>query len=208
MRVSPESSRTPHRQIPRTLVFLAGKDCMLPDAFSLRRQARECLVRALSEGDAVASSRIIHFGKDDCHRVNVLRSAGYAVEDCRTLRAFREALAADRKPDAVFITEREDNLQGDAVSLSKSCSSAPLVLFRRSNSDLGEESFDLVIDSLTPPTHWLGEIGDLIVRGREVETGRSQTRSEARSETGSGHRPGSRFDCGAGSRPGSAVFES
>ncbi len=116
----------------------------------------------------MATARVIHFGRDDCHRVSVLRSAGYAVEDCRSLRAFREALAVDGRPDAVFITEREGNPQGDAVSLSKSCSSAPLVLFRRSNSELGEESFDLVIDTLTPPTRWLVEIGELIARSRTV----------------------------------------
>jgi hypothetical protein len=141
---------------------------MLPEGF-LRRQACGCVVRALSEGDAVATARIIHFGKDDCHRVSVLRSAGYAVEDCRSLRAFREALAADGRPDAVFITEREGNLQGDAISLSKSYSPAPLVLFRRSNSDLSGERFDLVIDSLTPPTRWLVEIGDLIARSQTVD---------------------------------------
>lgn len=125
----------------------------------------------------MATARIIHFGRDDCHRVSVLRSAGYTVEDCRSLCAFRDALAADGRPDAVFITEREGNLQKDAVSLSKECSAAPLVLFRRSNSDLGEESFDLVIDSLTPPKHWLEAIGDLIGRSRTVHAAPDGSRS-------------------------------
>jgi hypothetical protein len=117
----------------------------------------------------VATARIIHYGKDDCHRVSVLRSAGYEVEDCRSLRAFGEALTAEEKPDAVFITEREGNQQGDAISLTKSRSSAPLVLFRRSHSDLRGGTFDLVIDSLTPPKYWLEEIGELIARSRRAD---------------------------------------
>lgn len=126
----------------------------------------------------MASARILHFGKDDCHRLSVLRSAGYAVEDCRSLRAFREALEADGKPDAVFITEREDSLQGIAISLSKSCSLAPLVLFRRRHGDLREEGFDLVVDSLTSPARWLGEVGDLIARRRDCAgTTKSASRS-------------------------------
>jgi hypothetical protein len=112
----------------------------------------------------VASVRIIHFGADDCHRVNVLRSAGYSVDDCRSMRAFREALNAERQPDAIFITEREDDPPGDAISLTKSYSTAPLVLFRRSHGDLSDGSFDLVIESLTPPNQWLQEIDELIAR--------------------------------------------
>jgi hypothetical protein len=129
----------------------------------------------------VASARIIHFGTDDCHRVSVLRSAGYRVEDCRSLRTFREALTEEGKPDAVFITEREGNLQGEAIALAQSCSSAPLVLFRRSHSDLNGGSFDLVIDSLTPPKYWLEEIGELITRSRSGKTGPLRSRT-----TGSG----------------------
>jgi hypothetical protein len=130
--------------------------------------------RPLSHGDTVASVRLIHFGSDDCHRVNVLRSAGYFVDDCRSMRAFQEALTAERKPDAVFITEREDDPAGDAVSLIKTCSTAPLILFRRSHGDLSDGSFDLVIESLTPPQQWLQEIDQLIARrhaGRDAGRG-------------------------------------
>jgi hypothetical protein len=125
----------------------------------------------------VALLRIIHFGKDDCHRLSVLRSAGYRVEDCRSLRTFREALTADGGPDAVFITETDGNLQGEAISLAQSSSSAPLALFRRSHSDLSGGSFDLVIDSLTPPTYWLEEIGELIARSRSGKNGGPASRT-------------------------------
>jgi hypothetical protein len=143
-------------------------------SFSTEDRRAGCC-RSLSHGDTVASVRLIHFGADDCHRVNVLRSAGYSVDDCRSMRAFREALTAERKPDAVFITEREDDSPGDAISLTKSHSTAPLVLFRRSHGDMSDGSFDLVIESLTPPRQWLQEIDELIARrhdGRGAGAGR------------------------------------
>jgi hypothetical protein len=132
-------------------------------SFSTEDRRAGCC-RPLSHGDTVAPVRLIHFGSDDCHRVNVLRSAGYSVDDCRSLRAFQEALAAERKPDAVFITEREDDPPGEVISLTKTYSAAPLVLFRRSHGDLSDGSFDLVIESLTPPKQWLQEIDELIAR--------------------------------------------
>lgn len=125
----------------------------------------------------MASIRIIHFGTDDCHRVSVLRSAGYRVEDCRSLHTFGEALTADGELDAVFITEREGDLQGEAISLAQTRSSAPLVLFRRSHSDLSGGNFDLVIDSLTSPQNWLEEIGQLIARSQSEKNGRPGSRT-------------------------------
>jgi hypothetical protein len=130
-------------------------------SFSTQDRRAGCC-RPLSHGDTVATVRLIHFGSDDCHRVNVLRSAGYSVEECRSMRALREALSADRKPDAVFITEREDDSPGDAISLAKSQSTAPVILFRCSHGNLSDERFDLVIEALTPPQRWLQEIDELI----------------------------------------------
>ena len=106
------------------------------------------------------------------------------------MRALREALSADRKPDAVFITEREDDSPGDAISLTKSQSTAPVILFRRSHGDLGDGSFDLVIESLTPPTQWLREIDELIARhhsGRRGDPGHLNSPSD----------PPTRFDAQA-----------
>jgi hypothetical protein len=149
--------------------------------FSTEDQRADCC-RPPSDGDTVTSVRIIHFGADDCHRINVLRSAGYSVEDCRSLGAFHEALA-EREPAAVFVTEGDDGLPWEAVSLVKSFSAAPLVLFRRSHGDLAPESFDLAIESLTPPRQWLLAIGDLIARcgsapagGRALDAGNGRMR--------------------------------
>jgi hypothetical protein len=154
-----------HGALPETThaVFSRQDRLIVAMSFSTEDRRAGCC-RPLSHGDTVATVRLIHFGSDDCHRVNVLRSAGYSVDDCRSMRAFREALSADRKPAAVFITEREGDPTGDAISLTKSHSAAPVIFFRRSHCDLSNENFDLVIESLTPPEQWLQEIDQLIAR--------------------------------------------
>lgn len=114
------------------------------------------------------AARVIHYGVDNCHRLTILRSLGYSVDDCSSLLQLREALTAGNKTGAVFITEDEPQGCQAAVSLAKSCTSAPLVLFRRSNADCCEGSFDLVIESLTPPQDWLHAVQGLITRCRSL----------------------------------------
>jgi hypothetical protein len=132
------------------------------------------------------AARVIHYGNDECHRLTVLRSAGYAVDSYNSLPQLREALTTNGKPEAVFITEDDRDSPLLVVTIAKSCSSAPLVLFRRSNAIFEEEHFDLVIDSLTPPTQWLNELQELIVHGqtlrarsRELAKESAQLRVEA-----------------------------
>jgi len=114
------------------------------------------------------AARVVHYGVDECHRLTVLRSAGYAVDNCSSLPQLREALSTEGKPQAVFVTEDDRDSPRPVISIAKSCSSAPLVLFRRSNAIFDEENFDLVIDSLTPPTQWLNEVQELIVNGQTL----------------------------------------
>src|SRR5258708_16784159 len=40
------------------------------------------------------AARVIHFGPDDCHRLIVLESAGYAVDACDSLGQLRASLTA------------------------------------------------------------------------------------------------------------------
>ena len=55
--------------------------------------------------------RVIHFGPDDCHRLMVLESAGYAVENCDCLAKLPRLLADSAEMDAVLVSE------GNGVSL-------------------------------------------------------------------------------------------
>lgn len=114
------------------------------------------------------AARIIHFGPDDCHRLTVLRSAGYSVDACGSLGQLRASLVADREADAVVMTEGDGVAPEEAITLARSHSSAPVVLFSGSNRSYEESSFDLVVHSLTPPDEWLVEVDVLIAKNREL----------------------------------------
>jgi hypothetical protein len=114
------------------------------------------------------AARVIHFGTDECYRITVLRSVGYSVDDCSSLVELRAELSTDGGAVAVCITEGISGPPEAAVSLAKTCSSAPLVLFRRSNRDCEAAAFDLVVDTLTPPQEWLTDMQDLIVRSQDL----------------------------------------
>jgi hypothetical protein len=110
--------------------------------------------------------RIIHYGVDDCHRVPVLKFAGYSIADCQSIVQLRAALQSTEDPGAVVMTEIEDMAPRRAVSIVRSTSSAPLVLFpgRASGIFEFEFEFDLVIPVLTPPEQWLSDMAELIDR--------------------------------------------
>jgi hypothetical protein len=112
------------------------------------------------------AARVIHFGPDDCHRLMVLRSAGYKVDGCVSLGQLRASLLAAGEAGAVLVSDGEGVVPEDAASLARSCCSAPVVLFNRTNRSFESVTFDLVVHSLTPPEVWLREVGELIAKNR------------------------------------------
>lgn len=114
------------------------------------------------------AARVLHFGEDDCHRVTILESAGYRVEQCTSLRQFLADLQAGKERDAIFITERDGVSPAEAAAVARSHSPAPLVLFRTSNRRAPEKQFDLVVDSLEPPERWLKDVSALIEKTRKL----------------------------------------
>jgi hypothetical protein len=109
---------------------------------------------------------VVHFGEDICYRLPVLRSAGYAVEQCDSLEHFSMFLAWD--PDVVVLEEEPLVPLRKAISFTRARSNASLVLFRH---DLGTtlvEECDLVIPTLTAPEEWLVEIATLLERSRII----------------------------------------
>lgn len=115
------------------------------------------------------AARIIHYGTDECHRLTVLRRSGYSVDECNSLIQLSDALSVEDGADAVFFSETEGVLPEAAVSLAKARPQVPFVLFRCSNGGYKEETFDLVIESLTPPQKWLNEVQALIVRSQALQ---------------------------------------
>ena len=103
-------------------------------------------------------AKIIHFGPDDCHRLLVLQSTGYAVEHCNSLFHLR-------MNDSEGVPPRE------VVAVARERSALSVVLFRDTNLAYEESGFDLVVDCLTSPEVWLREVEALIERrGAELRT--------------------------------------
>jgi hypothetical protein len=96
----------------------------------------------------------------------VLRSAGYKVDGCASLGQLRASLQAAGDTVAVLLSDGEGVAPEEAASLARSCCSAPVVLFNRTNRSFEGVTFDLVVHSLTPPEIWLREVGELIARSR------------------------------------------
>jgi hypothetical protein len=126
------------------------------------------------------AANIVYFGVDTCHRLPVLQRAGYSIENCSSVLQLDAVLDAGHPAEAVLMTDHDGNLPQDAITLTRSRSVAPLVLFRDSDCSYAESAFDLVIPSLTPPEQWLEQIASLLEESRalreEPELLRSGTR--------------------------------
>jgi hypothetical protein len=110
------------------------------------------------------AARVIHFGVDDCHRLMVLRSAGYSVDNCDSLGQLITKLETDGEADAVVMSDCDGISTEEAASLARTHTKAPVVLFRSTNRSVEESAFDLVVHSLTPPEVWLNEVDALIAQ--------------------------------------------
>jgi hypothetical protein len=52
----------------------------------------------------VIAARVLHFGRDDCNRLLVLRSVGYSVDLCPTVEEFHSTLQKRTGADAILVT--------------------------------------------------------------------------------------------------------
>ena len=113
-------------------------------------------------GMANMEGHVLHIGVDDCHRVAVLRSVGYRVDECGSLPQLARALERTKGAVAVFMTESDGLSPEKAISLARERSAAPVILFQSSNQETNDRAFDLVIPPLTSPDRWLREVGALL----------------------------------------------
>lgn len=112
--------------------------------------------------------RIIHFGLDKCHRIAILKSAGYVVEGCNSASQLRATIAEASSFAAVAMTECDGALPTEALSLVRANSDAPLILFQSRNPHYNESHFDWVVRVLTDPRQWLSDIETVIERNRSA----------------------------------------
>jgi hypothetical protein len=111
-------------------------------------------------------ARVIHFGPDHCHRLMVLRSAGYAVEECHSLSQLGERLESGEAPDAVLMSDDGEFPLQEPMAVSRKHSSTPVILFRSTTVAYEDSGFDLVIPCLTPPKLWLSDVDAVIEKNR------------------------------------------
>jgi hypothetical protein len=112
------------------------------------------------------SYRVIHFGWDDCHRVQVLRSAGYEVRELACVAELLRDLQKDEQVDLVVISVLDQRSAEEAAELVRKHCAVPLILFRRYQNRLNEGIFDRVFSSMNDPQVWLNETAALIEHGR------------------------------------------
>ena len=118
------------------------------------------------------TARILHCGGDDCNRLAVLETAGYRVENCRSLPGLVTTLGDGVDTDAVILTEDYGDPSEDFVRAARGSTEAPLILFQSADCRCNELEFDLVIPMLTPPRHWLAKMAATIEKSRAIRAER------------------------------------
>ena len=104
---------------------------------------------------------IIYFGSDRCHRLPVLKQAGFSVVECDSLWLLNSILIQFPDPDAIAI-EENDEIDVDLVlSLVRSYCTAPIVLFENAKAFPGPSEFALVVPLLTDPHQWVRDLASL-----------------------------------------------
>lgn len=125
------------------------------------------------------AARVLHFGYDDCYRVQVLRSAGYAVTEAMTLPTLERDLQLEQV-QAVILSEDGPRIAERAADIVRQRSPAPVILFRRSLSDLDEGKFDQVYSCYVPPPVWLSRTAELIAASRATRADSARLRRESK----------------------------
>jgi len=97
----------------------------------------------------------------------VLESAGYSVQECHCLVELRRLLADSARADALLVTEGDEVPLQDIVSLVRTHSSLPIILFRNPNMAREDAGVDLVVHCLTPPDVWLNDVEAVIEKTRD-----------------------------------------
>ena len=125
------------------------------------------------------AARVLHFGFDDCHRVQVLQRAGYAVAEANTLDALELHLQQPEAVDAVVISEDSPHTTERAAEIARKRTLAPVILFRRTRVELDEHKFDRVYDWYATPWQWLSDTAELIARSQMVRDSSARLREES-----------------------------
>ena len=125
-------------------------------------------------------ARVIHFGWDDCYRVQVLRSVGYEVRESHSLEGLRVDLQRDEHVDAIVVSEDNWQQTQQAAAMARQHSAAPLILFRRTANPIDQKLFDQVYSPLVPPEQWVSQTAELIAKSWALQKDSVSSEGEAK----------------------------
>jgi hypothetical protein len=116
----------------------------------------------------MATAKVIHFGNDDCHRVESLQHMGFEVFVSNSLDRLRLQLEFEADVDAVLVSEETQQQAEQAADVVRKYGDVPLILFCDSEAALDESRFDRVFTPRVPSAHWLYETAVLIDQSRAL----------------------------------------
>jgi len=117
----------------------------------------------------MATARVLHFGPDDCDRVQELRDVGYDVCVSHSLNQLQSQLEGPEAIHAVMVEEGNPRSTRQAATLVRRRTAAPLILFRRTEVPLNLKRFDRVYSHSEPARHWLFDTAVLVEQLRMLE---------------------------------------
>jgi hypothetical protein len=124
-------------------------------------------------------AKVIHFGNDDCHRVQSLRRVGFEVFVSNSLDRLRLQLESETGVGAVLVSEETPQQAEQAAALVREYCDVPLILFRDSEVALDESRYDRVYTSRVPTPHWLYETAVLVDQSQTLRTNSERLKATA-----------------------------
>lgn len=95
---------------------------------------------------------------DACRRPEVLRSVGFTVHECTVLSEMVSCLRAGENPDLVCVADCWEEPAESVLTLVRSLTGAPMVLFSSGRHLYAQGAWDLEVPAMTHPRVWLSRI--------------------------------------------------
>ena len=115
----------------------------------------------------MSRTHAVYFDSDGTDpRADVLRAAGYEVDECCSLIELADCLKADQSTEVVFIADTWDKPAEGALALARGLSKARIVLFGSAGHHYILRCWDLEVAPPTSPSEWLADIAELLAETR------------------------------------------
>lgn len=114
------------------------------------------------------AASVLYFGPDKWNRVQVLQSAGYAVQQCLKISDLESELKKSLPAVVVMNSSAHASFTPALELVRAQAASAHVIAFPSPGETGFEKSVDLVVPPLTPPEVWLEDLAALLPNTRAV----------------------------------------